>query len=179
MTKTEYAKYLSGNHWQERRKAFLQIWPNGFCNRCYLPRWLASLVYDQDLHVHHKSYANLNAEKDEDLESLCRRCHELETFGKTTLRAVKSYPCCLCKGEEWWDLSWDPYDRLCASCLMHRAGISEVAISVHWEELLEDILRFLRGATNSQSAPFFYVMEKISASIARGLSFEAHEKDKP
>jgi hypothetical protein len=72
---------------------------------------LAELVYEQDLHVHHISYAHLGAERPEDLEVLCRRCHELETFGRSELRAVKEAKCSLC-GDSHWDYRRD----FCGTC---------------------------------------------------------------
>ena len=47
---------------------------------------MSVIAYDQDLHVHHKNYQNIGAELDSDLEVLCRRCHEVETFGESALQ---------------------------------------------------------------------------------------------
>lgn len=82
-TKTEYREYIASEKWQRRRRDFLT--ENKFCEQCDCPRWLAVAMYDQDLHVHHVSYARVGSEEDGDLKPLCRRCHELETFGKTEL----------------------------------------------------------------------------------------------
>lgn len=95
MTKTEYREYLASPHWKELRKDFLEY--ENICNRCEMPRWLVNIAYDQDMHVHHRTYARLGAELDDDLEALCPRCHEVETFGRTTLRAPRSEPCVVCK----------------------------------------------------------------------------------
>jgi len=109
VTKTEYRRYIGSPQWQQRRKQVLR-W-NPICNRCSIPRWLAELVYDQDLHVHHLSYANVGDEADEDLEVLCRRCHEVETFGRSELRAPVAATC------EWCGRThWDRRSRRCMVC---------------------------------------------------------------
>jgi len=98
MTKTEYRQYLGSSHWQAKRKHFLSYLT--WCQKCQMPRYLAIIAYDQDLHVHHVSYANLgNENEDTDLMALCRRCHELETFGKTKLKAPWSTLCTACGDE--------------------------------------------------------------------------------
>ncbi len=109
MTKTEYRKYIISADWQGRRKEFLKF--NNSCERCEIPRWLAEIAYDQDLNVHHKSYKNLGAEDWDDLESLCRRCHEIEKFNRSDLREPKSGICTSCEAKHW-----NPYNKYCAVC---------------------------------------------------------------
>ena len=111
MTKTEYAAYLSSEHWKEVRNRILN--EVSHCERCGIPRYLANICYDQDLHVHHKSYRNLGNEDYSDLEVLCRRCHELETFKQTQIKECKSVECSFCSRHHW-----DIYhpDRLCPAC---------------------------------------------------------------
>ena len=111
MTKTEYREYIASAEWQQRRKDFLHD-EGEKCSRCSIPRWLASIAYDQDLHVHHKSYANLGHEDWDDLEPLCRRCHEIESFGRTSIPEPKSSLCIYC-GER----QWDPREDMCPLCL--------------------------------------------------------------
>src|SRR5580704_18493233 len=86
MTKTEYREYIASEGWQQRRKLFIEH--HYLCNRCGLHRSLAVIAYDQDIHVHHKNYQRLGAELDSDLESLCRRCHEIESFGHSNLHLI-------------------------------------------------------------------------------------------
>jgi hypothetical protein len=85
------------------------VW--NYCNRCDLPRWLAVIAYDQDLHVHHRHYQNVGDERPEDLESLCKRCHEIETFGRSRLRSVRAEKCPGCHGP-----NFDPYADFCSRC---------------------------------------------------------------
>lgn len=100
MTKTEYRNYIASAKWQQRRKEFLNL-EGEKCARCEMPRWLAEIAYDQDLHVHHLSYANIGCEKDEDLEALCRRCHQVETFGRSDVREIKAFDCSICCSPHW------------------------------------------------------------------------------
>jgi hypothetical protein len=110
VTKTEHAEYLQTDHWRNLRKRFLA--DHDHCERCEMPRWLAAIAYDQDLHVHHKSYANRGNEWEIcDLEALCRRCHDVETFGRSDLREPKSATCSICDKKHW-----DPRADRCAYC---------------------------------------------------------------
>ena len=112
MTKSKYREYLGSRHWQKRRKEFLDC--GRVCNRCEVPRWLSELVYDQDLHVHHLSYANLGNETDDDLEALCPRCHEIETFGRSDLKELKGHRCKECPQGM---MLYDPRVDRCDFCL--------------------------------------------------------------
>lgn len=109
MTKTEYREYLQTPAWQQRRKEVLKVIP--VCMKCWIPRWVAQIAYDQDLHVHHKSYAHVGNELPYELAPLCRRCHEMETFGRTDLRELKSHKCEFCEARVF-----DPYAECCEAC---------------------------------------------------------------
>lgn len=108
-TKSQYREYIASEEWQERRKKYLVQHPR--CMECGLPRWLAIVAYDQDLHVHHRSYARVGHELDEDLQALCRSCHEIKTFGNTALHAPKRHVCVVCGME-----NWDGVSRYCDPC---------------------------------------------------------------
>jgi hypothetical protein len=110
-TKSEYRAYINSPDWRQRRNKFLDR-SNGFCQSCKISRWLAVLLYDQDFHVHHKSYENVGREKHQDLEALCKRCHEIQTFGKSEFHLPFSVRCKKCK--QW--PSFDYFDRLCEGC---------------------------------------------------------------
>lgn len=125
-TKTEYRKYIQSEAWQQRRKKFLRT--NEECNRCELPRYLAIIAYDQDLHVHHRSYQNVGSEPSQDLEALCKRCHDIETFGRSEMREIKRYSCGLCELKHF-----NPYSDLCRECEMLCWGFA-----VNPEVLLKD-----------------------------------------
>lgn len=100
MTKTQYRAYLQGPEWQAKREEALEYYEER-CNRCDMPRWLAEIAYDQDLNVHHVSYANQGYEPMDDLEVLCRRCHDLHTFKRTEIREVKQAVCTACGDRHW------------------------------------------------------------------------------
>src|SRR5262245_45671059 len=63
-----YLAYLKTPTWRHRRDRALQH-AHWCCERCASKR---------SLEVHHKTYARLGAEHDDDLEVLCLRCHEHE-----------------------------------------------------------------------------------------------------
>jgi len=134
LNKTEYRKYIASADWQERRKHFLagEDGLSSWCNRCKLPRWLAGIVYDQDLHVHHKSYVNIGSEKPEDLEILCTRCHEIETFGRSDLRTPKVATCTVC-GQEHYDVA-----RGVQKVLQRYKNLQDIIAILGMEELSED-----------------------------------------
>jgi hypothetical protein len=112
MTKTEYAQYIASKDWRQRRKE--PIADAGHkCERCELPRWIARLVYDQDLHVHHVNYKNLGDEQPEDLEVLCRRCHEIEEFGRSDFKEIKKAKCSVCHAKHW-----NVYSEICDICMV-------------------------------------------------------------
>ncbi len=110
MTKSEYRKYISSEHWQRRRKEFLSKTENFRC-RCGIDRDMAVVAYDQDFHVHHRSYANLGAEPDSDLQALCRRCHEIKTFGSSVLHELKTASCRVCGS-----LTYNRASAICWAC---------------------------------------------------------------
>jgi hypothetical protein len=109
MTKAEYTEYLQSAHWRQLREVVIRRY--GECVKCRMPRWLVEIVYGQDLHVHHKTYARKGHEDPDDLEPLCARCHELETFGRTELKAPKEAHCEFCM-----EAHWDYRAHLCEFC---------------------------------------------------------------
>ena len=65
MTKQEYAAYRQSEVWRTIRRRKLEA--QGYCSDCYLKN---------ELVVHHLIYDRIGgAERMEDLEVLCRRCH--------------------------------------------------------------------------------------------------------
>lgn len=135
-TKAAHREYISGPIWRERRNRFMRRRFN--CENCGLPRWLSALVYDQDLHVHHVSYARSGdgKELDADLKALCARCHELETFGKSSMPDIPTVNCNVCD-----KLIYDVYGCVCEQCSKSPAEWLLFALSNIWgstEEPLED-----------------------------------------
>src|SRR5690348_9324273 len=129
MTKSEYREYIAGEVWRKRRADYLSQIEG--CNRCEAPRKLVVLVYDQDLHVHHRSYARIGNERPEDLEALCRRCHEIETFGRSELRVINPADICQHCKEAIWDFGLRRRDGLCDDCQYLLEGVAPRWITEH------------------------------------------------
>lgn len=121
MTKNEYRRYIAGEDWRSRRKQFIEEM-GARCERCDIPRAVAVVAYDQDLHVHHRSYANLGSETQDDLEILCRRCHDIETFGSSDLHEISFRKCKACGGRIWGQYS--EFDGICEPCCVFVVGLS-------------------------------------------------------
>jgi 5-methylcytosine-specific restriction endonuclease McrA len=72
-------KYLKSSHWTEFRKRALQAQKENLgyncCERCGERIGSAHLF---NLHVHHLTYERLGNELIEDVEIICRKCHEKE-----------------------------------------------------------------------------------------------------
>jgi hypothetical protein len=166
--KDDYQKYLQSAHWQQRRKKAIE--DNGhMCEKCDMPRWLAQIAYQQDLNVHHLNYTNLGHEEDCDLEVLCRRCHDIETFSRSDFRAPKKAKCEVCDCYHW-----DVYDKFCETCNAV-FGITE-PLSLRFscidprddEELWKSVLRELVWYSSCKpSAEFFGFITETLEKINR------------
>lgn len=77
MTKEEYEDYRESPHWQATSRRIRQF--RRVCEKCLFP---------YELNVHHKTYATLGRERDDDLIVLCRSCHSREHF----LNDIENYP---------------------------------------------------------------------------------------
>jgi 5-methylcytosine-specific restriction endonuclease McrA len=79
-------KYLFSSHWREFRETTLKAQKDrlgrNICERC--PEYSNEKAAN-DLHVHHRTYERLGEERIEDVEILCRGCHD-----KVHLRDLKS-----------------------------------------------------------------------------------------
>ena len=60
-----YQEYINSKAWEIRRRLAIQL-AGARCEVC---------KRENELHVHHLSYENLGAERDEDLLVVCVRCH--------------------------------------------------------------------------------------------------------
>lgn len=63
-----YREYINSPHWKKKRAEFIES-VGGRCERCGSTK---------QLQVHHKHYRTLKRESKEDVEVLCKECHELE-----------------------------------------------------------------------------------------------------
>lgn len=75
--------YLSTPHWKQFSEEYKCNHPS--CEICGIGRIDARFFYSQDLNVHHLHYDTLWRENWNDVQSLCRRCHEIEHNGFSDL----------------------------------------------------------------------------------------------
>jgi hypothetical protein len=80
----DHSEYIASETWRIRRADYLAKFP--YCADCGIPRRMSIVVYGEDLHVHHISYARIGEELDSDLQSLCKRDHQIKSFGVSSLK---------------------------------------------------------------------------------------------
>jgi hypothetical protein len=75
----EYEKYLETTHWQDFRKFALNEQAKklgrNMCERCERE---PDGERGAELHVHHLTYERLGRELIEDVQIICRECHDME-----------------------------------------------------------------------------------------------------
>ena len=71
MPHEQYRKYLTSNEWKKKRRAAIKA-AGKRCAAC----GFVDGPYCRELAVHHKTYEHIGAEPIEDLEVLCKPCHE-------------------------------------------------------------------------------------------------------
>jgi len=77
----EYRSYLRSTQWREKRKEFLEM--AGYeCEEC---------GESEGLQVHHLNYENLGDESEDDVQVLCRECHEDKELEKGTELSYVEY----------------------------------------------------------------------------------------
>ena len=102
MVNEEYKEYLQSSHWKELRKRILDRAGN-CCERCgAMAEWGA-------LQIHHRTYARLWHECDNDVEALCEKCHkEADEHRKNRVNDPVPKWADRVYGEEWE--RWYTYD---------------------------------------------------------------------
>jgi len=167
-TKASHAEYLASDHWQRTRKARIEA-GYGACERCDLPRWLAEIAYGQDLHVHHLHYRTVGKEVDEDLEVLCARCHDIETFGRSKFRAPKEAICEICSGTHW-----DYRSAVCPFCEAAEQGYTSFnkCLVNFWR----DAIHLMARQIHYQSMPEWAPVDELFRELAR---LREHAKKMP
>lgn len=177
--KADYQKYLQSAHWQEfRRKVIIDA--GNICEKCDIPRWLASIAYDQDLHVHHLSYENLGHEEYTDVQVLCRRCHDIETYGRSDFRSPKKATCDFCMDDHW-----DVYSPFCPVCqsifgitepISSRFGYTDPRDKNNshiWESVVEELLLFFKN----DGVPTHEVMSVVAKNLKKISDLDHRKKD--
>jgi len=69
-----YLSYLKTDAWKEKRKEFLEL-ANYECQEC---------GSTENLQIHHLNYENIGEETEDDVEVLCKECHENKELEKGT-----------------------------------------------------------------------------------------------
>lgn len=115
-TRTKYAEYLASEDWRERRRHLLAELDE--CGECHVPRWIAVIAYDQDLHVIHKHFNSLGFENPNDVRVLCARCHQEEMQGgKSSLHRLTVRKCVECGGPNWNPINEPTSEQsICPGC---------------------------------------------------------------
>lgn len=169
MTKKDYAKYIASADWRGRRDDFIEAYEHK-CSECELPRWLHRFIYDQDIHVHHLSYANLGNESVDDVSVLCKRCHEEETFGRTDIPKPKTAKCEHC-GDNHYDL-YSNYCRFCDTllCGPHVYQSASLVNPFHGRTVAFRLCSQLASTGRSE------VLEEMMQGISDGLSIQRQWK---
>lgn len=161
-TRSQHKAYIQSEKWQLRRRDFLA--DHDRCSGCGINREFSRKIYDQDLHVHHKNYQRVGCELDEDLEPLCRRCHEVRTFGKSDLPPAKKC--------EWCDVFVT--GNICDSCDALHDQLLVIAEKLavdrrHWLIGIINIMReaFMAGTVTHWDQQNFMTLFQISMDEAR------------
>lgn len=104
----DYQKYLRSKHWKKTRKKKLKE-AGSVCERCRR---------DKATQVHHLHYGSLHREKMEDLQVVCRPCHEkIHNVETTPAIQTLGFNCLLCPSKTCEVLHGPNYIyRVCLGC---------------------------------------------------------------
>jgi HNH endonuclease len=69
MNKQEYEEYLKSSAWRQKRH-WARLKARGKCQRC------GELLVEKEVHTHHLTYERVGHERPEDLQVICKACHE-------------------------------------------------------------------------------------------------------
>lgn len=69
MNKQEYEAYLHSSAWRQKRH-WARLRAHGKCQRC------GERFVKKEVHVHHLTYERVGHERQEDLQAICKGCHE-------------------------------------------------------------------------------------------------------
>jgi hypothetical protein len=76
--KENYLEYIAGAKWKRLRDAKIKA-VGGVCERCGISK------FSTTLEVHHLHYKTFKRERLEDLQVLCRKCHEFADIERQTV----------------------------------------------------------------------------------------------
>lgn len=69
MNKQEYKEYLRSSIWRQKRR-LARLRAHGKCQRC------GERLVKKEVHTHHLTYDRIGRERPEDLQVVCKGCHE-------------------------------------------------------------------------------------------------------
>lgn len=172
-TGSDHQRYLNSDRWQKLRLEAFEFHGSN-CADCRIPRWLAKIAYDQDLNVHHESYANIGTDGElYDLQILCRRCHELVTYGRTDIREPKAAICEICRGKHW-----NPWGNKCEACRKVTEDFGGEGIERFFMNLTDESLG--PGITIGESFMHFLISRRgVDAVLEDLIKFENFRKSTP
>jgi hypothetical protein len=116
-----YLAYLNTPDWRSRRNRALLL-ANWRCQRCASKR---------DLQVHHVTYERLGAEWDQDLEVVCRDCHEghhIDEMSESEHRLMLKLASEVLHGHEFESIA-DLSDRVKTACVKARISYNAHQVS--------------------------------------------------
>lgn len=103
-----YKQYIQSNHWRRTRKQKLKE-AGGICERCRR---------NDATQAHHLHYGSLGKEKMEDLQAVCRPCHEkIHNIETTPTIQTLGFNCLQCPSETC-EVFYGPHYiyRICLGC---------------------------------------------------------------
>lgn len=109
MDARQYRAYVSSRDWRLRREELI-VSLGAKCANCSIPRFLTNLHnWDgEDLHVDHLRYGNLGSETSDDVQLLCKRCHQAKSFrdDRRKEHLAHCYGRLAKRPEEWAVIMW-------------------------------------------------------------------------
>ncbi len=76
-----YQEYIASPEWRRFREGYWQRHPRGCCERCGRDNSSHVTRFGVRLHLHHRTYKTLGQETDDDVEAVCKPCHDKEHGG--------------------------------------------------------------------------------------------------
>ena len=83
-----YEDYMSSREWRRYREGYWKRNPHELCQRCGMSNYEHRIKFGTRLHLNHKDYRTLGCEADEDLEPICKACHDQEHSGDSNVESL-------------------------------------------------------------------------------------------
>lgn len=79
-----YRDYISSQEWRRFREGYFKRHPHARCSQCGRGNTEHRNTFGTRLHLHHLNYRNLGCEQDDDIEPICKVCHDAEHSGESS-----------------------------------------------------------------------------------------------